>query len=119
MLVPLLTLTAACTGGSGTEAATTAGTPTASTVSNPQSTCTAKYDDVRAVEASRAGDLRFFGPLPVGNVGVHFTKLPDDAPVALCLVQRKGSFTVYGVPANSPAETLWVQGDGRAFQRPL
>lgn len=91
-----------------------------SSSSSPASTCARDYPATTTAESALAGELRFFGPRPINAVG-NFAALPNNAPVALCLVPNgNGEFTVYGIPqASGHAQRLWVQNDGGHFLRPI
>jgi hypothetical protein len=118
----LLLACAACThstAGKASNSPTHSAAAPATSV-NAQAVCAATYPTVRAAQASRAGDLRFFGPKPLGASSLHFAGLPDDQPVALCIVPSSGAFTVYGVPAGGGrSELLWQQGEADRFARPI
>lgn len=88
------------------------------------SLCLKLYPSVRKSEASTAGSLRSFGPVPspLDLAHRHFAALPDDAFVALCLVPttQPGHDDVYGVPDDTTAaEHLWTQGGSSDFLRPV
>ena len=85
------------------------------------SACGKQYADVAATKSTVAGDVRFVGGPRSVDTPRNFPDLPDDAPVALCLVpDGKGTFAVYAVPKGSgPGQKLWTQNVGNEFLRPV